>query len=286
MEVHEYMVNWKEIPKIDAHIHLLPEDVIDANQGNGDVFVDFGSAKDYLTLMKTYHIERAFVMPFNDPCMLSMDFKVETVHQNLLQIVRSASGELQCFADVDIGNDIDKTIGELERVLKHNAFAGIKLHPTNAGYPIDGSYYDSIFRYANDRGILVEIHAYPRAHLIDDGCSPSRIKHVLAKYPDLKVSIAHLGGFQYEELYGLNAYVNLSSSLPDMVRKLGLVETNKVLRSIGVNRLVFATDYPDSRSLQPMKIYETYCELLGNMDFTQEEAERICKYNALRMIGG
>ena len=282
----ETVVNWKEIPKIDAHIHLLPDDVIQANSGNGDVFVDFGAAKDYLALMEVYHIERAFVMPFNDPYMLSMDFSVESVNDNLLQIVQDSSGKLLCFADVDIRNNIDKTIEELKRVLKKNGCAGIKLHPTNAGYPIDGAYYDQIIRYANEHGILVEIHSYPRAHLADDVCSPSRIKHVLAKYPDLKVSVAHLGGFQYEELYGLNAYVNLSSILPDLVRKLGLTEANKVLRSIGVDRLVFATDYPDSRSLQPTEIYDTYCELLGHMDFTQEEAERICKYNALRMIGG
>ena len=133
------MVNWKEIPKIDAHIHLLPDDVIQANCGNGDVFVDFGAAKDYLALMEAYHIERAFVMPFNDPYMLSMDFFFFFVNDNLLQIVQASSGKLLCFADVDIRNDIDKTIEELNRVLKKNGCAGIKLHPANAGYPIDGA---------------------------------------------------------------------------------------------------------------------------------------------------
>lgn len=27
------MVDWKEIPKIDAHIHLLPQDVIEQIKG-------------------------------------------------------------------------------------------------------------------------------------------------------------------------------------------------------------------------------------------------------------
>ena len=27
------MVDWSTIPKIDAHIHLMPPDVIEANQG-------------------------------------------------------------------------------------------------------------------------------------------------------------------------------------------------------------------------------------------------------------
>ena len=279
------MVSWREIPKIDAHIHLLPDDVIRANSGCGDHFVDCGAASDYLSIMEAYNIECAFVMPFNDPYMLSMDFAVGTVHSNLQQIVACAPTKLSCFADVDIRKDIAQTIGELEKVLRLKEFIGIKLHATNTGYPIDGAYYDSIFQYASDNGILVEIHSYPREHIADDVCSPSRIKNVLDKYPRLKVSIAHLGGFQYEDLYGMNAYFNLSSILPDIVNRLGIEDANRILRSIGVDRLVFATDYPDSRCLQPAEIYETYFEMLDKMDFTHEEAERICKYNALKMIG-
>ena len=279
------MVNWKEIPKIDAHIHLLPDDVIRANSGCGDTFVDYGSTNDYLNIMKAYNIERAFIMPFNDPYVLSMDFTVETVHCNLQKMVDSAPTKLSCFADIDIRRDVSQTIGELARALSRRGFVGIKIHPTNAGYPIDGAYYDRIFRYANDNGILAEIHSYPREHLADDVCSPSRIKNVLDKYPSLKVSIAHLGGFQYNELYGLKAYFNISAILPDMVKRLGTEETNRVLRQIGTDKLVFATDYPDSRCLQPTEIYDTYFDVLGKMDFTREEAECICKHNALKMIG-
>ena len=31
--------------------------------------------------------------------------------------------------------------------------------------------------------------------------------------------------------------------------------------------------------------YDRYFEILGEMDFTQEEAEKICRENALKMIG-
>ena len=41
------LVNWKDITKIDAHIHLMPEDVIQANSGHGYVFIDYGSVDDY-----------------------------------------------------------------------------------------------------------------------------------------------------------------------------------------------------------------------------------------------
>ena len=279
------MVDWKQIPKIDAHIHLLPNDVISANSGYDDPFVDNGSVNDYLTIMEAYNIECAFIMPFNDPCMLSMDFTLETVHSNLHHMATCASSKLKCFADVDIRKDITQTLEELSKDLVQKEFIGIKLHPTNAGYPIDGAYYDRIFRYASEAGILVESHSYPRAHLQDDVCSPRRIKTILDRYPDLRLSVAHLGGFQYADFCGVNAYFNISAVLPDMVRRFGIEQVNKILRSFGVDKLIFATDYPDSRCLKADEIYERYFEILGKMDFSQKEAEQICKHNALRMIG-
>ena len=279
------MFDWKEIPKIDAHIHLLPEDVIAANSGYNDPFVDYGCVRDYLQVMKAYNIERAFIMPFNDPYMLSMDFTIESVHNNLRKMAGSAPGALCCFADVDIRNSIEKTLAELKRALGEKDFVGIKIHPANTGYPVDGAYYDVVFRYANDNGIPVEIHSYPREHLTDDVSSPNRIKKVLSRYPKLKVSVAHMGGFQHEEVAGMNTYINISAVLPDLVNRYGIEDANEILRSIGVDWLVFATDYPDSRCLKPTEIYETYFDILNKMDFTRDEAEKICKYNVLKMTG-
>ena len=280
------MVNWKSIPKIDAHIHLMPPDVIEANQGFNDKFVDYGSVNDYLKLMDKYHIDSAFLMPFNDPYMLSMDFTVEAVNNNMTAMCKegNADHKLYYFADIDLRNEMDKTIYELDRVTKQKECLGIKIHPSNTGYPVDGLYYDHIFDWANQNAILVEIHSYPRAHISDDVCSPARIRNVMKKYPNLRVSIAHLGGFQYKDLYGLDAYFNISAILPDLVKKYDITKTNQILRSFDLNKLVFATDYPDSRSLKPEEIYDTYFEILNQMDFTQEEAEKICKQNAMKMI--
>lgn len=96
------MIDWKSIPKIDAHIHRPPPDVIENNWGNGDRFVEYGSVDDYLRLMDQYHIEAACVMPFNDPYMLSMDFQASSVHNNLLAMCLQAENCLFCFADIDI----------------------------------------------------------------------------------------------------------------------------------------------------------------------------------------
>lgn len=279
------MIDWKKIPKIDAHIHLMPQDVIEANKEYHSSFIDFGGVREYLTLMEQHHIERAFIMPFNDPYMMSMDFTVESTHENLKSMTAVSPQKLSCFADVDLRKNISQTIEELRMILKNDNFLGIKLHPSNTGYPIDGGYYDEIFSFAEKENVLVEVHSYPREHLKDDVCSPSRIKRVLAKHPNVRLSVAHLGGFQWEELVGVNAYCNLSAILPDLAARHGVEETNKILRKIGVEKLIFATDYPDSRSLKPDEIYDKYFEILSQMDFIQAEAEQICMGNALRMLG-
>lgn len=279
------MVNWKRIPKIDAHIHLMPPDVIEANQGYENKFVDFGDVDDYIRLMDAYHIEYAFMMPFNDTYMMSMDFKVESVHNNMVNMCRKSRNRLFAFADVDIRNDLKATIQELEQALEQDEFLGVKIHPSNTGYPVDGTYYDGIFKWANKNSVLVEIHSYPRTHILDDVCSPSRIKTIVKKYPDLRISIAHMGGFQYEELIHLGLYTNLSAILPDLTSKFGIEKANEILRQFDIEKLVFATDYPDNRNLRPEEIYSKYFEILEQMDFTLGEAEKICYCNAMKMIG-
>ena len=109
------MIDWKSIPKIDAHIHRPPPDVIENNWGNGDRFVEYGSVDDYLRLMDQYHIEAACVMPFNDPYMLSMDFQASSVHNNLLAMCLQAENCLFCFADIDIRNPVETTLELLEQ---------------------------------------------------------------------------------------------------------------------------------------------------------------------------
>lgn len=278
------MIDWKKISKIDAHIHLLPDEVIEANKYDRNKFVEYGSVDSFLKVMVTYNIKKAFIVPFNDPYMLSNDHNIKTVHNNLLKMTEAKEENLYCFADIDINNNIDDTLKEFDRILGNRNFLGIKVHPTNTGYPIDGSYYEKIFAYAHEKNVLVEVHSYPRESLKDDVCSPSRINKILDKYPNLRLSIAHLGGYQYKELLSRKVYFNISAILNDFTDRLGIKKTNEILRQIGIDRLIFATDFPDNRFLEPKLIYDKYFEILGKLDFNYKEAEDICMNNALRMI--
>lgn len=68
---------------------------------------------------------------------------------------------------------------------------------------------------------------------------------------------------------------DLSAFLPELARLYGIPGANRILREFGADRLIFATDYPQVLGVEPPDIYETYCDLLNQMDFTQAEAEKI-----------
>ena len=93
-----------------------------------------------------------------------------------------------------------------------------------------------------------------------------------------------MGAYQYEELLDTNCCVDISAILPDYVNKLGIKETNKILRRFGVNRLIFATDYPCSRCLAPEEIYDRYFDILNQMDFNDDEVKMIAYDNIKNII--
>lgn len=52
------MVDWKALKKIDAHIHILPDAVHEANPDSDDVWV-YADLHKYRQMMDALNIERA-----------------------------------------------------------------------------------------------------------------------------------------------------------------------------------------------------------------------------------
>ena len=269
------MADWRSVKKIDAHIHIIPDEVLRANPDSEDVW-SYADLEKYRHIMAKYNIEKAVIMPLNDPWLLSMDFTVSAVHQNLAEMKQKIPNALYAFTDIDVRNSAPKSIEEIQRAIKEYHLDGIKIHPNNGNMELDSAYYAEIFRFAQMCHIPVAIHSYPNT--VNDFCSAKRIVAVLKKYPELTVIVSHMGAFQWEELVGTSAFVDISAILPAYADRYGIKETNSLLRKFGVDRLIFATDYPDSRTLEPEAIYETYFDILNQMDFTDEEIEKIaCK---------
>lgn len=276
------MVDWRTIKKIDAHIHILPDDVHEANPDSEDAWVHAADLHKYCGMMDELGIEKAVIMPFNDPWLMSMDFTIDAVHKNLYDMKQRYPEMFYAFADIDTRNTSTESVEAIRKAIVEYGLDGIKIHPNNTGIDLDSAYNQAIFAYAQENKIPVAIHSYPNKE--DDRSAAHRIVNVLAQYPDLTVIVSHMGAHQWEQLLPTRCFVDISAILPDYVRTYGTPKTNEILRSFGADRLIFATDYPDSRILEPDEIYGSYFDTLNQMVFTKEEAEQIAFGNMEKIL--
>ena len=275
------MVDWRTIKKIDAHIHILPDAVHEANPDSEDVWV-YADLHKYREMMDTLGIEKAIIMPFNDPWLMSMEFTIDAVHKNLYDMKQRYPGKFYAFADIDTRNAPAESVDAIRKGIVEYGLDGIKIHPNNTGVDLDSENNQPIFAFAQEHRIPVAIHSYPNSE--SDRSAAYRIINVLKQYPELIAIVSHMGAYQWEQLLPTRAYVDISAILPDYVRTYGIVKTNEILRKFGANRLIFATDYPDSRILEPDEIYGSYFDILNQMDFTIEEAEKIAYGNISEIL--
>ena len=275
------MVDWRTIKKIDAHMHILPDDVHEANPDSEDVWV-YADLHKYRTMMDSHGIDKAVIMPLNDPWLMSMEFTIDAVHKNLFEMKQHYPGRFYAFADIDTRNTSAESLEAIRKAIQEYGVDGIKIHPNNTGVDLDSEYNRSIFTFAQEHRIPVAIHSYPNSE--SDRSASYRIINILDQYPKLTAIVSHMGAYQWEQLLSTRAYVDISAVLPDYVRTYGIEKTNEILRKFGADRLIFATDYPDSRVLEPDEIYDSYFDILNQMDFTEEEAEKIAYGNISQIL--
>ena len=275
------MVDWQKLKKIDAHIHILPDAVHEANPDSEDAWLH-ADLRQYREMMDALNIEKAVIMPLNDPWLMSMEFTISAVHQNLYDMKQRYPGKFYAFADVDTRNTAAESVEAIRKAIEEYGLDGIKVHANNTGVAVDSEYNQAIFSFAQERGIPVTIHSYPNSE--DDFGAAERIVRVMEQYPNLIVIVSHMGAYQWETILPTRAYVDISAILPDYVRTYGVQKTNEILRRFGADRLIFATDYPDNRFLQPDEIYDSYFDILNQMDFTEDEAKQIAHENIAKVL--
>ena len=274
------MADWRLIKKIDAHIHIIPDVVHEANPDAEDEWV-YADQTKYLELMEKYNIEQAIIMPLNDPYLMSMEFTVDAVNKNLKELVDKYPNKFYAMADIDVSNNIEVSKTSLIKAIEEYNLNGLKIHPNNTGMNVDDEYNVALLEEFSKYGLPIFIHSYPNNK--DDRSAAYKIKYLINKFSNIKFIISHMGAYQYEELLDTNCYVDISAILPDFVNKLGIKETNQILRKFGAERLIFATDYPSSRCLAPEEIYDRYFDILNQMDFNDEEIKMIA-YDNIKIL--
>lgn len=144
----------------------------------------------------------------------------------------------------------------VRKYMEEKGFAGIKMYPPLGYYPFD-SRLNEIYAYAEKYQIPITVHCarggvfykgeitnemliHPKTgeHIkeqknkffTDTYTNPDNYKYVLEQFPDLKINLAHFGGFDEWEKYLGNAFEDYSSTwyekIIDLIRKYPNVYTD------------------------------------------------------------
>ena len=173
---------------------------------------------------------------------------------------------------------------------------GIKIHPAYQGADFDDIRYLRIIDKASELGLIVLTHAGWDIGIPEHNyCDTRHVQHVMREVGPDKLVLAHMGGWQDwkavgEELAGLPLYFDASFSTGDIVPAPGTTRTpeeshnmnreqfTRLVRKLGTDRILFATDCPWSDQTESLKF-------IRDCDFSQQELEDILGNNAQKLLG-
>lgn len=267
-------MSWLNHKKFDAHVHVLPDERAAqflTNEGPDAPWSRCG-VEDYLRRMDRYHIEKALLLPVNDPYLYYQD--PDETNRFLGGLVRKYPDRFRAFADVTASGAyfIERTPWILEDAVREYGLSGLKIHPANLHMDADDLRLVPVLRKAAELGVPVMFHANPCRLGFHDNCAPDKINRMIQVFPDLEVITAHLGGMKWQDAVSGCTWADISYILPKLAALYGIRQTNRILRAFGPDRLIFGTDFPDGA-------YDAYFQILDQMDFTDEEIEKIAWKN-------
>lgn len=267
---------------IDSHVHICEspytqdkisiktadETVIDYTETRSDLSVD-----RLLQDMDECHVDRALVMAFH---FASNEF--------LSKAVKAHPSRLVGFAWVTNPRDEYNSVRELDRAVSELGLKGLKLHPgTQAFNPADLEILP-IIRRAAELNVPILIHTYPWPPGYFHHNLPEHIDTLKKRVPEATIIIAHMGGPRFLDLLTIapqpGIYVETSHALPMIADLFGIDFVTRFLRKIGVDNVVFGSDWWGS-----IKMIETPMKLIQKMDLKREEKEKILGENIRKVMG-
>ena len=191
--------------------------------------------------------------------------------------------------------DFEDYTRELER-LARSGIKGIKLHPVYQGVSVDDERYVNILRKAGELGLIVMLHAgWDIGFPGNDYALPQRIARALSEAGDVRVVLAHMGGWrcwrEAEEIFARsNVYIDTAFSLGEFEplddgyyssREECLMLTGeefvKIVHAFGTERVLFGTDSPWSSQRDTLRD-------IDSLPFIDAEKAAILYDNAAKLL--
>ncbi len=264
---------------IDFHTHIYPDKIakkVEAKAKNalGDKIQFFGpmSLSGLLEYMEKCRIDKAVAFCVSDKpetVILANDFII------------SVTDNHKIIGFGTILPQLENAVDEVKRI-KDLGLKGIKFHSI---FQNVGAYDEKLFpiyEEMTDKMIALFHSGINPAHPEKPPkTTPKSISKTKELFPKLKIVAAHLGGLgmleeSEEWLIGKDIFIDISWA-PD-IRSLDPRKFVNIIRKHGVEKVLFATDYP--ATIDPKE----QINWLSEMPLTDEEKEMILGRNAKNLL--
>jgi predicted TIM-barrel fold metal-dependent hydrolase len=180
--------------------------------------------------------------------------------------------------------DGPSALAEVDRVARRGA-RGLKLHPNTQQFDVaDRAVHDVVAR-ATDHGLPVLFDAYSPF----DADQPGKFVRLAMEVPKSRLILAHAHGPRFPDLlvyeilsrydwWGRNVWIDLSATGPLLAKSPFRNQFVWVLRQVGIDRLVFGSDYPLDEPRSAVRA-------IAGMGFSPRELSRIFYANAVSLFG-
>jgi uncharacterized protein len=197
--------------------------------------------------------------------------------------VSKGNPRLVAFPSVDPLMGEKAMIREIEELVKQYDIRGIKIHPAEGHFFPDDPSLWAVYDAAQRHGLTVISHG--GAFLSDkEYTRPENFSRILDTFKELTLVVAHLGLMYWDEAVGIaeqypNVYFDTSAAFhgDDFNKPLTDGEAVDLIRKIGVNRVMFGSDYPWHHPGRALKRF------LG-LSFSEKEKAAILGENARNLL--
>lgn len=278
---------------IDFHVHTFPEKIAAraletlSGKSHTKYFTD-GTIKSLAHSMSEAKINISVLQP------------VATKPEQVSKINDSAiiqNQDTKIFSFGAIHPDC-KNISEEFAKLSRSGVKGVKIHPVYQGVKIDDSRFIKILTLAGKFNLCVMIHAgFDIGFAGNDNALPSRIAKTLDLAENVRVILAHMGGWRcWEDSIKFfagreNVYIDTAFSLGEFTpngdnfytsqeqcKMLDAQKFTQIIKIFGADRVIFGTDSPWSSQIQCVKDF-------NSLKLSESEKNLILYKNAAKILG-
>ena len=288
---------------IDAHVHTYPTSQIGRQATGGLAFSGCdGTIQELLGLMAVGGIDKAVmvnmtpVADMREAALAAGQGPYEEVARQMIermkrrnawtcQVARDHPSLIPCIS-LDPSMGADDAVAEIRQRVQEGA-RGIKLHPSSQRFNADDRNLWPAYAEAEATGLPIISHGgiFPMDPESSDYSRPRAFARVLAAFPRLTLVVAHLGQGYFEESVAMaskypNLFFDCSGAVSGAVEPPALSDEEAVdiIRRIGVERVLFGSDWPWFHPLRDRERIEA-------LSFSNSERGLILGGNAQHIMG-